>query len=202
MAYDISAQARKRIAAITDQLDPALLKRRFDEPVDRVARHFTHQAGCPLGHQEFHRVITDFVVSIYDQGLDAGWMVSFEPGGVAIELLEAHYHSAHGRGYIAAILDANHAQEGGIDAVLVQLAEIIKSVERQKYVNAVFALHIDPTDWHLKCEMAKLLLIDYRSFLPTQLQECQPCQLANQIPSMMFHDLGSDTTLEELVCYL
>ena len=202
MAYDISAQARKRIAAITDQLDPALLKRRFDEPVDRVARQFTHQAGCPLGQHEFHRVITDFVVSIYDQGLDAGWLVAFEPGGVAIELLEAHYHSVHGRGYIAAILDANHTQEGGIDAVLVQLAEIIKSVERQKYVNAVFALHIDPTDWHLKCEMAKLLLIDYRSFLPTQLQECQPCQLANQIPSMMFHDLGSDTTLEELVCYL
>ena len=201
MSSDIRKQAAQKVKAITSALDQALIKRRFDEPIDNAVRQFIHKANCPISHEEFHRVITEFVLHIYDKSFNARWMVSVEPLGRVIELLENHYQGAYGRGYIAAALDANDTREGGIDTVLNQLAEIIKGIEQQKYVNAVFAVNIDPSNWDLKCEIVGILLEDYRQFLPQHLLECKPCELANEIPSIIYRYICSDSALEELLCY-
>ncbi len=200
MNSDIRKQAEQKVKAITTELDQSLIKSRFDEPIDKVVRQFTHTLGCPVSHEEFHRVIAEFAVHIYDKGLNACWMASGEPLGQVIELLEKHYNGAYGQGYIAAALNANDTHEGGIDTVLKQLAEIIKDVERSKHVNAVFAVNINPADWHLKCEIVSILLADYRQFLPQHLLEYKPWQLANQIPSIMYKYICSDSALWELLC--
>ena len=201
MSSDIRKQAAQKVKAITTELDQALIKKRFDEPIDNAVRQFIHKANCPISHEEFHRVITEFVLHIYDKSFNARWMASAEPLGQVIELLENHYNGAYGRGYIAAALDANDTREGGIDTVLNQLAEIIKDIERQKYVNAIFAVNINPADWHLKCEIVSILLEDYRQFLPQHLLVCKPWELVNEIPSIMYRYICSDSALQELLCY-
>ncbi|MBN1818746.1 MAG: hypothetical protein JW828_15395 [Sedimentisphaerales bacterium] len=201
MNSDIREQAAQKVKAIVAELDPTLIKSRFDEPIDLAVRQFIHKAGCPISPKEFHRIITEFVLHIYDTSFNARWMASIEPLGLVMELLETHYNGAYGRGYIAAALDANDTGEGGMDAVLTQLAEIIKDIERQKYVNAVFAVHINPADWRLKCEIVRILLAYYRPFLPEQLRICKPWELVHEIPFLMYRYIGTDSALQELLCY-
>ena len=198
---DIRKRATEKVKTITSKLDQTLIRSRFDEPIDKAIRQFTHEADCPITHEQFHKVITEFVVHIYDKGLNARWKVSAEPLGHAISLLENHYQGTYGRGYIAAAMDANDAQEGGIDTVLNRLAGIIKDVERKKYVKGVFSINIDPTDWYLKCEIADVLLEDYRHFLPKHLLECKPWELVNQIPTIMYRYICSDSALLEILFY-
>jgi len=199
MNYDIRKSARDKIDVITAKLDDSLVKSQFDEPIDKAARQFTHKVGCPITLETFHKLITEFVMHVYSKALNACWITSAEPLGFTIELLENHYDSTYGRGYIASILDANDACQGGIDMVLNQLTQIIKDIERQKYLNAVFAVNINPTDWQLKCEIVSILLEEYGQFLPEHLLQCKPWELANEIPSIMYKYICSDSTLQQIV---
>ena len=200
MVYDLRKPAKEKIEVITAELDYRLIKSRFDEPVDEAARQFTHKTSSTITHKIFHKIIAEFVEWIYDKGLNARWMISAEPLDQTIALLEEHYNSTYGHGYTAAILDAGDIEEGGVDTVLGQLAEIIKDTERSKHINAVFSVNIDPADWHLKCEIVNVLLEDYRQFLPQHLLECKPWELAGQIPAIMYRYICSESTLEELLC--
>lgn len=198
---DIREQARRTVGTILAQLDQSLIRSLFDEPIDNAARQFKHQAGCPVSHKTFHKVITDFVVQVYDRGLNARWKLSTDPLGEAIALLEGHYQSHYGHGYIAAALDANDAAQGGIDAVLYLLKEIIKNVERQKYFRSIFAINIETADWHVQCEIVRILVETYRPFLPEQIWQCEPWELVSQIPSIISLCLGVDSALQEILSY-
>ena len=201
MNSDVKARAREKVEIMSAKLDHTLIKSQFDGPIDDAARHFKHTTSLPMTHRAFHEVIAEFVVQIYDKGLNARWMLSGEPLGHAIDLLEDYYQGSYGRGYIAATLDANDPEEGGVDAVLNRLAEIIKDAERLKYIQAVFIVNIDPTDWYLKCEIVRILLEYYRPFLPKHLLRCKPWELANTIPSIMYRYICSDTTLQQVLSF-
>ena len=200
MNTDLKKRAREKVEIITAKLDQGLIKSQFDEPIGRAARQFTHNAGCPITHMMFHKVIADFVEQIYSKGLNASWKL-FEPLGEAISLLENLYQSAHGSGYTAAAMDANDSTQGGIDMVLVRLAEIIKDIERQKYVKAVFVVNINPSDWYLKCEIVDILLEDYKPFLPEHLSQCKPWELVDEIPSIMYGCICSDSALQQILSH-
>ena len=198
MEYDIKKSAIETVEKITAKLDHSLIKSMFDEPIDEAARQFTHEAGCPITHIQFHKVTTEFVMHIYDKGLNARWLVSAEPFGQVIDLLEKHYNSTYGRGYTAAILDAGETYEGGIDVVLNQLAGIIKDIERAKHIKAVFTVNIDPTNWHLKCEIVSILLDQYQSFLPEHLLRCKPWELVSEIPTIIYRYICSESALQQV----
>ena len=198
MCYDIKKHARETVETITAKLDHSLIKSQFDEPIDEAARQFTHKTNYPVTHKAFHKVIAEFVVWIYDKGLNACWMLSGEPLGQAINLLEMYYNSTYGRGYTAAAMDVSETQEGGIDVVLSQLTEIIKDNERLKHIKAVFIVNIDPIDWHLKCEIVSILLDEYKSFIPEHLLRCKPWELVNEIPTIMYRYICSESALQQV----
>jgi len=198
---DLKERARAKIHTITAQLAPALIKSRFDDPVDEAARQFAHKADCPITQNAFHKVIAEFVLHIYEKGLGARWMLSGEPLGHVIALLDDHYQGPYGNGYIAAALEANDFEEGGIDAVLNRLAETIKDIERLKHIKAVFTVNIDPSDWHLKREMVGILLQEYKPFLPERLLARKPWELVDEIPSIMYRYICSDSALQEILSY-
>ena len=198
---DVKERARAKIWTITAQLDPDLIKSQFDDRVDEVARQFTHKADCPITQETFHEVMAEFVVQVYEKGLGARWMLSGEPLAHVIALLEDHYQGPYGSGYIAAALEANDLEGGGIDAVINRLAEIIKDTERLKHIKAVFIANIDPSDWPLKCEIVGLLLQEYQPFLPEHLLARRPWELVDEIPSIIYRYICSDSALEEVLSY-
>jgi len=171
MSINITERARQTIDAIAAQLDPNLLKSKFDEPIDRVTRQFKYEADYPVGHKTFHHIIAEFVYQIYENGLKASWLL-MDPLAEAISLLERYYQSAvYDTGYVAALLDANDAAEGGIQTVLIGLAESVKDTERQKYITAVFTWHLRRSSWPLQCEIVRILLEDCRAFDPERLAD-------------------------------
>jgi hypothetical protein len=191
MNSDLEKLARKTIAAIMLELDPNRIKSRFDNPIDKASREFDYEPTCPITHKQFHRVIAGFVEYVYDQGMAASWMLA--------DPLEASYQSAvYGTGYIAALLDANDPAEGCIRTVLTGLTESIKGIRRQEYTVAVFARHLHGCSWHLRCEIVRVLLEDYRAFLPERLGKCAPAQLADEITSLISMLISSGSILHQM----
>jgi len=197
MNSDLEERAREIIATIIVELDPDRIADRFDNPIAKAARGFGYEPICPIGHKEFHRIAACFVEHIYDKALAASWMIT-DPLAEAIWLLGNGYESAvYGTGYVAALLDANDPAEGGIQTVLAGLAELIRDSERQKYIKAVFAWHLSGCSWSLRCEIARVLLEDYRPFLPEWLGKCTPAQLADEIPSLISTFISADSILQQ-----
>ena len=197
-SIDITERARQTIDTIAAQLDPNLLKSQFDEPIDRVARQFKCETTYSVGHKIFHRLIAEFVQQIYENGLKASWLLT-DPLAEAISLLDRYYQSAvYNTGYVAALLDANDAAEGGIQTVLTSLAESVKDIERQKYIAAVFTWHLRRNSWPLQCEIARILLEDCQAFVPERLAGCVPAQIVDEIPSLIHMFICSDAALQQI----
>jgi hypothetical protein len=198
MNSELEKLAREAITTIMLDLDPDRIKSRFDNPIDKASREFGYEPTCPITHKEFHRIIAGFVGHVYDKGVAASWILA-DPLAEAIWLLEAGYQSAiYGTGYTAALLDANDPAEGGIQTVLTGMAESIKGIKQQEYTMAVFARYLHGCSWHLRCEIARVLLEDYRAFLPERLGNCDPAQLADEISSLISMIISSDSVLHQM----
>jgi hypothetical protein len=198
MSSDLEKRAREIVTTIMVELDPDRISKRFDNPIAQAAKEFDCEPTCPIAHKEFHRIVAVFVKQVYDKALGASWMFT-DPLAEALWLLENGYESAvYGTGYVAALLDANDPAEGGIQTVLTGLAELIKDIERQKYIKAVFARYLHGCNWALRCEIARVLLEDYRPFLPERLGKCAPAQLADEIPSLILMLISSDSVLHQM----
>jgi hypothetical protein len=195
---DVKKRARQVIEVITVKLDRNLIKSQFDEPIYRAAEEFRCETELPVSHKAFKRIAGDFVQQIYRKALNVPW-ISTDPRTEAIFLLENYYNSpVYGPGYDAAMLNANDEAEGGIQTVLTGLAESIKNVERQKYIEGVLTWHLHSCSWELLCEIAQILLEDYRQFISPLLSECVPAQLVDKISTIMYMYIDSDLTLQQI----
>ena len=196
MNSDIKKRAREIIEIITAKLNPDLTSSQFDKPISKVAGEFKCEAKYPVTHKEFHMIIADFVLQIYEKALRASWMLT-DPLDEAILLLENGYRSAmYGPGYTGAFLHANDTEKGGIQAVLTGLAGAINDIERQKYIDGVLTWHLHGCSWDLQCEIAQIMLEDYRPFIPPQLCKCVPAQLVDVIPIIMQRYIDSHFALQ------
>ena len=197
MNTDIRKRAREIIELIAAKLDRSLIKSRFDGPIYMVTEQFVCEAKLPVSHKAFKRIVADFVQQIYQKALNAPWMLT-DPCAEAIFLLEKYYQSpAYGPGYDAAFMNANDAAEGSIQTVLTGLAESIKNLERQKYIDGVLTWYLHSCTWEVLCEIAQIMLEDYRLFLPPLLSKCVPAQLVDKIPTIMYMYIASDLTLQQ-----
>jgi hypothetical protein len=198
MSTDLETDARMTIEMIKAELDPNQIKGRFDDPIDKAAMEFDFEPACPISHKEFHQIVARFVREVHDRALAASWTLT-DPLAKALSILENNYQSAvYGTSYVAALLDANDPAEGGIQTVLTNLTETIKDMERNHYTRSVFAWHLNGCSWKLRCEIARVLLKDYRAFIPERLGNCTPAQLVDAIPSLISMSMASDSILRQI----
>ena len=193
----IQRRVRKVIDDITAALTETLIKARIDEPIDKAARKFNYQLKKPIDYRQIHAILSDFVNHIYTIGLKSDWIVS-DPLAETLLILDTHYQGSSSNGYAAAMIDATCQDGTGLELVIIQLAQIIKTTERQKYVNGVFAQYLDPADWYLKCDIVRQLQKRYHSVLPASLLECSPEQLVDEIPHLISLVQNSHTILQEI----
>jgi hypothetical protein len=198
MRFDLKEWARGVIDQITVALDCDLIKQKFDEPIGRVLDEFVYEATSSIDHYGFHKITADFVGQVYDRALKVS-LTPTDPLAKAISLLDQYYQSAqYGTGYIAARLDAEHTTGDGLQTVLRSLAESIKDIEKQKYINGVFISHLPSNEWYLQCEIARILLQDYGAFMTEQLRRCAPAQIVGQLPAIMHNCLYNDSVLQQI----
>jgi hypothetical protein len=199
MNTEIQSRARRIIRQIEFRLDPNLVRRLLDEPIARVIDHYECRAEHPITPEIFLEIVGDFTKQIYDRALNAAWTLT-DPRAKAISLLESYYRSvAYGAGYSAAFLDADDPAQGSIRTVLARLAQSIRSIEYTQYTRYVFHLFLSDSDWSLRCEMARILLDEYGAFLPERLSRCVPAQLVDLIPSIILAQIGSESTVLQIL---
>lgn len=191
-------QAQKVIDDITASLQEAVIKARIDEPIDKAAKEFNYRVEKLMDYRHIHKILSDFVNHLYTIGLKSNWIIS-DPLAETLLILDTHYQGASSHGYAAAMIDATSQGGGGLELVLSQLAQIIKTTERQKYINGVFTRSLNPADWYLKCHIVRQLLKHYHVILPASLGECMPEQLVDEIPHLISLILNSYTMLQEIV---
>jgi len=200
MNTDLPSCARQVIRWIESRLDRDLARRLFDEPIAKVTDRYECRAKQPITHETFLEIVGDFTKQVYCTALHSGWMLT-NPRARAISLLEGYYRSAaYGAGYSAAFLDADDPAQGGIRAVLAGLAQSIRDIEYAEYARCVLNRYLAASDWYLRCEMARILLDEHRAFLPERLARCAPAQLVDLIPSIILAQIGSESTVQQILC--
>jgi len=187
------------IDRIFDLLNDEQMRRAIDEPIDAAATVFRPEEKPTVTHRHFHQAIAGFVRHVYKHGVPLPKMLSqSQASAEAISLLEASSQSAEASGYEAALLEAMNPAQNGLELVLAGLAESIKTQERRKYVEWVFASALGPLGWQKRCQVAEQLRDRLRPFLPPMLQQCTAAQLADEIPALITIDLGTISLLRRI----
>ena len=193
-------RAEDIVRALREELDERRFARDVDEPVDRALATFRFDWRTPPSIDQFHRVIGTLVTHIYARGLTATHVLSAtQATAEAIELLEAAYQGTHERGYDGALLDATTEPGIGVDAVLAQLAEIIKLRQRRRYRQWTITRYLDPLDWPLHCAVVAAILEQGRAAGDLSLAAYQAEQLVGDIPELLDRELRAEATLDQLV---
>ena len=96
-------------------------------------------------------------------------------------------------------LDAINGGSDDVKIVLHRIAEIIKTVEREKYINGIFKSSIDISNWHLRCRIVEYLLSKYKAHLTPALYKCHHSQLVDEIPYILSIIISSTSTLQQAI---
>jgi len=193
-----SKQPQKIIETIIDRLDEKSLKEAIDKPIDGAVQNYIYEYKEQTDHRQIQRLFSDFTAYIYKEGLKNGFVPADLPAHT-IFLLDRYYQGNCSNGYTAAIFDAINGGQDGVKTVLQRIAEIIKTIERERYINAVFKNGIDISDWHLRCKIVEYLLTKYKSRFTPALQNCHPSQLADEIPCLLSIIINSSSTLQQAI---
>jgi len=197
--------ARLRATEIIDTvrglLDEARMAWLFDEPIDRALDAFECPEGTGYSHGAFLKTVADFTRHVYQHGLRGQRRLSDGQAlDEAVALLEQIYQGADADGYAAAAVDAADPHRAGVQTVLAALAEALKARERQAYVRWVVARHIDAAGWDTRCAMAAVLLERLADYLPPELLECPPEQLAHRVFRLLTAEMATERQSQS--CFL
>ena len=198
MSSQLSKQPQEIIEAIIDSLDEKVLKRQIDEPIDKAVQNYRYEYKGQICHRQIQDLFSDFAAYIYKEGLKNSFVPADLPAHT-IFLLDRYYQGNYSNGYTAAIFDAINGGSDSVKIVLQRIAEIIKTREREKYINRIFKSNADISNWHLRCRIVEYLLVKYKSHLTPVLQNCSPQQLVDEIPYLLSMIVNSISTLQQTI---
>ena len=197
--YEHNLSSEKILDTIINLLNEERVARTIDEPIDLTVKAFQLKVKAPLSHSEFNRVIAEFVSGIYKKGLRLPRHLSGQEALTeAVSLLEKYYQGIYSKGYDEALLDAAGNDQEGLRYVLSQLAESIKTVERDKYVRWVFANTIDQSDWETRRRIAATYLMQYKDFLSPELREIDPARLVDGFQNLILNLVSTKSLLRQV----
>jgi len=194
MSCDDPCTAEQVLNAILQDLDENRIHKQIDEPIESVFRAFIERLESGVELPAVGELFAQLVKSIYRDTLRAPWKVA-DPQATTVMLLERHYKGPQSVGYYAAVADSTGPAVGSLTLVLTQLVEIIRTKEREEYVDNVFTRRLDPSNWPLRCEIVEILRERYRSLLPPELLACAVWELVDEIPAMILRILSSGSTI-------
>lgn len=193
-----SKQPQKIIEAIIDRLDEKGLKKAIDEPVEKAVQSYRYEHKKYANHGQIQKLLSDFTAYIYKEGLKNSFVPADLPAHT-IFVLDRYYQGNYSNGHTAAIIDIINGGSDSVKIVLQRIAEIFKTIEREKCINAVFKNNIDISDWHHRCKIVEYLLSKYKSRLTVALQNCHPSQLADDIPYLLSIIINSSSALQQAI---
>ena len=172
---------RKLIKEILSQLDEDHLVLRIDKTLEQSAADFKFAESEPLSYGEFIELIGAFVGHLYLKGGLKRSLTHPQSIAEAIHIVESGYQSSALDRLDHAFLDA---QEYGISHIFSFFVSFVGASARQGHVSFVMKYYLDSLVWSDKKWVVKLLLDDWRQFLPPQVSADVPENYAGQLPQL------------------
>ena len=186
MSSDSNLNAAGIIQEVFELLDEQYLYQFIDKRIEQATADFKFEQRDTMTHDVFIHTIGDYLHHIYKTGFWIRQIMSIaQARAEAMALLEKYYQSPHSRGYDTAFLDVLNSKMDGFEFILAQIAEIIKAVTREKHIKWVYFSRIIPLDWSVRCQIAEILIKRWAIFLPPNLSQCSPAQLADELPNLI-----------------
>jgi len=98
-------------------------------------------------------------------------------------LLERYYPRENTEGYEEALIEAIGHGQAGLEFVMTQLAESIKTVERNKYNLWIFIANVDHLDWRQRCRVVAVYIDQNKEILPSHLHD--PNRMAGSLRDLI-----------------
>jgi len=184
------------INIVMDFLDNDTIQRKIELPIIEAAATFKIKPTQDYSSKEFIKTAGKFIQHIYQNGMGTSQELFCQQAEAeAIDMLEMHYQNSGSKGYYAAVLDSQDPGFGGLKCVLDQIAIIIIQRGRNDYVHWVFTTHIQSLDWRTKCKIVKIFQTRWSSILPTNIKDCPPEMLADNIPKLIDTLIAADNAI-------
>ncbi len=193
LKFDSAAEI---IENIFSQLDQERISAKIDRPVEKALIRLEPNISKSTDKSQIHKLLTAF----YSQAFKTMHKNIKEPEAELLMLLDTSYRGNSADGYAGALVDCTESQDG-FRIVLNRLADIIKGHEKEKYIRTVFATHINPADWQMKCQIVKFIQQKYSSILPAKILSCQPEQLVNEIEILIMLIFNSSSILSQITSF-
>jgi len=159
-------------------LDEEHLINIIDSPIDKAMINLEKITVENISFKEFNIVITKTIQHLYSQGIRIPKTLDeIKALNEAVWLTDNYYKGENSSGYFGALYDTLLLGEDGFEHIIQWLVEIIKSIERTKYITWILTKYIDPSDWFFKKKLMDELLLKYGDLLPPDVKELSSQQL-------------------------
>jgi hypothetical protein len=185
-SFDNNLDAAEIVQEVLKLLDEHYLYQFIDKCIEEATANFKFKRMTTMNHKDFIHVIGDFIFHIYKTGFWIRQIISIKQARAeAVALLEKYYQGPYSHGYATAFVGLLNSKLDGLEFILSQIAEIIKATTREKYIQWVYCSRIIPLDWSDRCQIAKILMNRWAPFLPPNIQQCSPAQIADHLPDLI-----------------
>lgn len=190
------------IETLLDLLGAHNIAKAIESPIDKATAEFSFHTEGTITYIRFTHVISAYVRHIYKTALPFPRTLSDrEALAEAVHLL-IHHSDAEGPDRYGAILAS--VVGGGrkeLEMVLLQLSEIIKELERQKYKRWVFTRYFWILDWERQCQVVSSYKKSVSQSLPPEMARLKPEQLVEYFedfiqPDVMFRNIFREANKE------
>jgi hypothetical protein len=172
----------------------------IDQRLNEALQAFRLELAVPISGTSFREIVADFIRHVYLTGLPLPRRLSKpEALAEAVFLLDRYYSGGYTEGYDGALLDAMDENLEGLELVLSSLGEYVKEIERGKYINWVFADHVDRLDWEGRRRLVIEYLGLYGDLLPANLRELDPARLVEHLHALILGHVSSMNLLKQVL---
>lgn len=188
-------RAEKMVDLLSDQLGPHWLAEEIDGPLDQLLDRLVETVEDECTPARLHEQLAEFVRVAYGEILPNRRRLSRSGAAAeAIWLLE-RYNSG---GYDEALADASCGPARSLRWVLGGLVECIKLHHRQLRDEWVETRFIKAADWITRCAMAAVLIDRLCEYMPEELADCSPEQLAGSLMPLLRRQLEISSVLPRI----
>jgi len=164
--------------SILDQIlgliNEQVINEKIDNPLELALNSFTFPNKTEITQEEFNLMLSEFYLHINQFHVNVRELSKDEALQEMMWYLEKHYKIGYDVAYFYAI---HH----GVEVVFGRIIEIIKFVEREKYLNWIMASFVNSLDWDEKTCLVNEILEKYGHLFPQDMKKMTKGELVNKL---------------------
>jgi len=163
---------------LLELMNEQVINEKIDIPLDLAFNSFEFPGKTEITHEEFNLILSEFYLHLNRFRLNIRELSKDEALQEMMWFLERHYGANEAFGYGVSYIVAIHQ---GVEVIFGRIIEIMKFVEREKYLNWIIASFVDSMDWDAKTCLVNEILEKYGHLFPLDLKRKTIGELVNKL---------------------